>query len=510
MQTTRWIFAAIAALVCAHSRADVKVPVIFSDHMVLQRGMAVPVWGTAAPAEKVTVAIAGHSLTTTAGADGSWRVRLKPLAASARPLTLKVSASNEITLTDVLVGEVWLASGQSNMEMPVGNVDPPGIPRRYPGVQNFEEELKNANHPLLRLCKVERQFAPRPLTTVPGAGWQTCSPESVKGFSAVGYFYGRDLAESLQVPVGIIASACSSSQAEQWTSIEALARFPQFKEVAAFYQHGDFAHMPDYEKIAPKGKPSCLYNGGLAPLIPYAIRGAIWYQGESNADRSVEYRSLFPAMIADWRQRWGQGDFPFYFVQLAGFGGIPQNPGGNTWAELREAQALALAVPNTGMAVTLDIGMADFIHPLNKQEVGRRLGLVARAKTYREKIEASGPVFKSMQIDGAKIVLQFDHLAGGLVSRSATAPGKLRFFAVAGKDQAWHWADARIAGETVVLTCEAVTEPVAARYGWAPNIEADFFNGAGLPCAPFRTDDWPLTTAGKLYDPGVAFRAARQ
>ena len=510
MQTTCLIIAAIAALGFSQSRADVKVPVIFSDHMVLQRGMAVPVWGTAAPAEKVTVAIAGQSLTTTAGPDGNWRVRLKPLAVSAEPLTLKIAGGNEITLSDVLVGEVWLASGQSNMEMPVGNVDPPGIPRRYPGVQNFEEELKNTHHPLLRLCKVERQFTPRPLAAVPGAGWQTCSPDSVKGFSAVAYFYGRHLAEALKVPVGIIASACSSSQAEQWTSIEALARHPQFAEVAAFYQHGDFAHMPDYEKIAPKGKPSCLFNGGLAPLIPYAIRGAIWYQGESNADRAVEYRSLFPAMIADWRQRWGQGDFPFYFVQLAGYGGVPQNPGQHTWAELREAQAQALAVPNTGMAVTLDIGMANFIHPLNKQEVGRRLGLVARAKTYREKLEDSGPVFKSMQINGAKIVLQFDHLAGGLVSRNAAAPGKLRFFAVAGKDQAWKWADARIDGTTVVLTCDAVSEPVAARYGWAPNIECDFFNRAGLPGAPFRTDDWPLTTAGKLYDPGDAFRAARK
>lgn len=502
--------AAMSALCVSTAFAEVKVPVVFSDHMVLQRGIPVPVWGTAAADENVSVSIAGQTVTTKAGADGKWMVRLKPLAVSAKPLTLKISGSNRLEFTDVLVGEVWLASGQSNMEMPVGNQDPPGAKRRYPGVQNFEEELKNTTHPLLRLCKVERIFAPRPLTTVPGAGWKTCSPESVKGFSAVGYFYGRHLLENLKVPVGIIASACSSSQTEQWTSIEALAKFPQFAEVVDFYQHADFAKLPDYEKIAPTGKPSCLYNGGLAPLIPYAIRGAIWYQGESNADRSVEYRQLFPNMIADWRQRWGQGDFPFYFVQLAGYGGVPANPGEHNWAEMRESQSQALAIPNTGMAATIDIGMADFIHPLNKQEVGRRLGLVALAKTYRAKVEDSGPVFKSMKIDGDKVVLQFDHLAGGLVSHNTADSKKLRFFAVAGKDRAWKWADARIDGTTVVLTCDAVKEPVAVRYGWATNIECDFFNSAGLPALPFRTDDWPLTTAGKLYDPGDAFRKARK
>lgn len=262
--------------------------------------------------------------------------------------------------------------------------------------------------------------------------------------------------------------------------------------------------------LAAANASSMLFNAMLHPLMKAAIKGAIWYQGESNADRSVEYRQLFPNMIADWRQRWGQGDFPFYFVQLAGYGGVPQTPGGHNWAEMRESQSLALAVPNTGMAAIIDIGMVDFIHPLNKQEVGRRLGLVARAKTYRAKIEDSGPVYKSMKIDGGKIVLLFDHLAGGLVSRNAADPNKLRFFAIAGKDRVWKWADARIDGSTVVLTCDAVQEPVAARYAWAANIECDFFNRAGLPAVPFRTDDWALTTADKLYDPGEAFREARK
>ncbi len=298
---------------------------------------------------------------------------------------MKITGSNRITLNDVLVGEVWIASGQSNMEMPVGNVDPPDIKnRRYPRVENFEEELKRANYTLLRLCKVEQQFVPHPISFVPGKGWKTCSRESAREFSAVGYFFGRHLVENLNIPVGIIESACSSSQVEQWTSIESLAKFSQFAEVAKFYLNTDFSKLSneEYEKVSPKGKPSCLFNGEIAPLIPYAIRGAIWYQGESNAYRSVEYRQLIANMIADWRQQWGQGDFPFFFVQLAGFGGLPTKPGNHNWAELREAQTMTLSVPNTGMAVAIDIGMADFIHPLNKQEVSRRLGCVALDKTY--------------------------------------------------------------------------------------------------------------------------------
>ena len=514
MKTLRWIFAATAVLWCSLSHADVKVPVIFSDHMVLQRDITLPVWGTAIPGERVSVSIAGQTKTTQAGLYGKWMVRLAPLAVSAEPLVLKITGANEITLNDILVGEVWLASGQSNMEMPVGNVDTPAR-RKYPGVEHFEEELKNTNHPLLRLCLVERQSIPRPTHRVPGAGWKICSPESVNGFSAVGYFYGRHLVETLKVPVGIIQSACSSSQAEQWISFEALARFPQFAAVTEYCLNPEFLSLDnaDYSKIAPKVQPSGLFNGGLAPIIPYAIRGAIWYQGESNADRAVEYRSLFPAMIADWRQRWGEGNFPFYFVQLAGFGGIPNNPVHNSWAELREAQTMTLSIPNTGMAVIIDIGMPDFIHPLNKQEVGRRLGILAQEKTYGAKLESSGPAFKGMRINGGKITLQFDHLGGGLVSRNLSDPKKLSNFAVAGQvggDAVWKWADARIEGNSVIISYDPVKKPVAVRYAWSGNIACDFYNQAGLPALPFRTDDWELTTEGKVYQPGEAFLNATQ
>ena len=485
-----------------------KVPAIFSDHMVLQRDIPVPVWGTATPGDQVTVSIGGQTKTTQAGLYGKWMVRLDPLATSAEPLTMKIATgTNEVTFNDVLVGEVWVASGQSNMEMPVGNVDTPAR-RKYPGVDHYEEELKNADHPLLRLCLVDRPSLGRPTTRVSGAGWKTCSQESVNKFSAVGYFYGRHLVETLKVPVGIIQCACSSSAAEQWISLEVLAKFPQFAAVTEYCLNPEFLTVDnlDYQNFAPKAQPSGLFNGGLAPIIPYAIRGAIWYQGESNADRPVEYRSLFPAMIADWRQRWGEGDFPFYFVQLAGFGEIPAQPRQqDSWAELREAQTMTLSAPNTGMAVTIDIGMPDFIHPLNKQDVGRRLGLVALAKTYGEKIESSGPAFKSMKIDGPKIVLQFDHLAGGIVSRNTTDPTKLSNFSIAGKDEVWKWADARIEGNSVVVSCETVKEPVAVRYAWSGNIACDFYNKDGLPALPFRTDDWKLATEARFYQPGDVF-----
>jgi len=488
--------------------AQPKPPAIFSDHMVLQRDIPVPVWGTATPGDQVSVSIAGQTKTTQAGLYGKWMVRLDPLATSAEPLTMKIAiGTNEITFSDVLVGEVWLASGQSNMEMPVGNVDTPAR-RKYPGVDHYEEELKNASHPLLRLCLVDRPSLGRPSTHVSSAGWKACSPESVNRFSAVGYFYGRHLVETLKVPVGIIQCACSSSQAEQWISLEVLSRFPQFAAVTEYCLNPEFLTLDnaDYQNFAPKVQPSGLFNGGLAPIIPYAIRGAIWYQGESNADRAVEYRSLFPAMIADWRQRWGEGDFPFYFVQLAGFGDIPTQPRQQDgWAELREAQTMTLSTPNTGMAVTIDIGMPDFIHPLNKQEVGRRLGLVAQAKTYGAKLESSGPAFQSMKIDGPKVVVQFEHLGGGLVSRNPADPKKLSNFSIAGQDGLWKWADARIEGDSVVVSCESVKEPVAVRYAWSGNIACDFYNKDGLPALPFRTDDWKLTTEGKVYQPGDLF-----
>ena len=511
--------AAVTAVVLAAAvDADVRVSRMFTDHLVLQQGARVPVWGAAEPDEQVTVRFAGQVKKAAAGEDGKWTLRLDPMAASREGRAMQISGSNTVSLADVLVGEVWFAGGQSNMEMPVGNKI---RPRVYPGVLNFQEEIRQANHPMLRLLKVDRQFASRPLDRAPTRGWKVCTPESVEVFSAVAYFFGRYLVQHLDTPVGMIASACSSSVTEQWTSIDALERFPQFAEAVDFYRHADHERLRREwwdrgrkgPRIAPKGQPSALFNGGLAPVIPYAIRGAIWYQGESNAGRAAEYRQLLPNMIADWRKRWGQGDFPFYQVQLAGRTKVTRAFPGPNWPgffpELREAQRIVSAtVPNVDMIVGMDIGMPDFIHPLNKQEFGRRLGLLAHARTYGADIEYSGPRYRSMDIVGSRAVLHFDHVAGGLVSRNREKPRSVDFFAVAGKDRVWHWADAVIDGDTVVVCCAEVPNPVAVRYGWAANINCEFYNKAGLPAVPFRTDNWPLMSGGKLYDVGDDFRRA--
>ncbi|MEI6425208.1 MAG: sialate O-acetylesterase, partial [Lentisphaerota bacterium] len=480
---------------------------MFSDHMVLQRDAPVPVWGTGAPGEEVTVEFANQKKSVAADADGNWMVKLDPLKVSSEPQTMTLSSSKiaqttrspNLQIKNILVGEVWFASGQSNMEMPVGDKIRPDV---YPGVENFAEEVKNANHPKLRLLKIDRQMAVKPLADAPTAGWKVCTPESAEVFSATAYFFGRHLIRNLDMPVGIIVSACSSSSVEQWISLEALEAFPQFAPVVNFYRNPATAKLDnqEYRQRAPKGQPSCLFNGGVAPVIPYAIRGVIWYQGESNASRAVEYRQLLPNMISDWRRRWGQGDFPFIQVQLAGFHGIPKNPGDDTWAELREAQAFtADKIANVHLSTAIDIGMSNFIHPKNKQEVGRRLGLVAMAMVYDAKIAYNGPVLKKMEIMGANVVLTFDQFGGDLVSRNQVKPGSVSGFAIAGADHVWHWADAAIRGDTIVVSCPQIQNPVAVRYAWSSNIACDFYNQAGLPAFPFRTDDWPLMTDGKIY-----------
>ncbi len=499
------LFACLRATRSPESRAETRVSDIFSDHMVLQRGMAVPVWGTAEPGERVEVRFAGQVKQATANEDGRWMLRLDPMTANWDGRPMEVVGKTTVLLADVLVGEVWIASGQSNMEMPLGNKYRPEV---YPGVENFEEEVLAADHPLLRLMKVDRRSVSRPLENVPTQGWQVCEPESAELFSAVGYFFGRYLVENLQVPVGIITSAQSSTTAEQWTSIDALAPLPQFAETVDFYRQTD--EFQQIFGLVPNKEPSGLFNGGLAPVIPYAIRGAIWYQGESNASRAAEYRELLPTMITDWRARWGQGDFPFYLVQLAGFRTVTKDlasiSAASEWPELRDAQSFAAAsLPHVDLAVAIDIGMPNFIHPLNKQEVGRRLGLLASADTYGADLEYSGPRFNRMEVIGNQVVLHFDHIGGGLVSLNTEAAGTLDWFAVAGADRQWHWGEAMINGSSVVVTCPAVPEPVAVRYAWASNIECDFYNTAGLPAVPFRTDDWPLATQGEVYDPGVAF-----
>ena len=649
-----WIFA-LSHATGAESKPDLPlVHPLFSDHMVMQRNVKVPVWGWTVPGAKITVAFGGQTKTTVAQADGKWMVYLKAMEVSVEPSVLTVTSgtgNQTVKIQDVLVGDVWLCSGQSNMEMGIGAC-------------NVTNDIAPASFPLIRLLTVPRLIATAPAQSLQ-CRWLPCSPSTVMqgqwaGFSAVGFFFGRELYQQLNIPIGLIHSSWGGTIAEAWTSPEGLKPLTDFKErleqVAAsgrgekldhdaqyerwcrqndpgtiqgwskpqldtvgwktvrMPQAFELAGLPDFDGIVwfrrsfdlPAGwagqtlklglgpiddidttfingakvgqmnrydlnrvysvpaevlktgpnvlsvrvldtgggggfvgtgdqmflKPggardasplslagdwqmrdaaplsklptppevqdadnpnivTVLYNGMIAPLLPFAIKGAIWYQGESNADRAYQYRRLLPAMIADWRRHFGVGDFPFYIVQLAAFQASQPQPRENNWAELREAQALtAKAVPHTGLAVAIDIGEADDIHPKNKAEVGHRLALCALAHTYGKKLEYSGPWYQTMKAEGRSIRLSFDHVGGGLVAKG----GELKGFAVAGEDRKFVWANAAIDGKQIVISAPGLEKPVAVRYAWDINPVCNLYNQAGLPAVPFRTDDWPGVT----------------
>lgn len=478
-----WALSGLASALAAQQNPEHPfLHPLFSDHLVLQRGTKAPVWGWATPGVTITVSFADQKKTVVVPPDGKWMVRLNPLRASAEPRTLVVSSSdgNCATIQDVLVGDVWLCSGQSNMEMGIGNC-------------NVPDQIAQADYPQIRLITVPKHIAAQPVDTFP-ARWQHCSPASVAqggwgGFSAAGYFFGRELYRQLNIPIGLIHSSWGGTIAEAWTSAESLSPLGDFNERLA--KVGTIANVSD------KPNPNVvtvLYNGMIAPLLPFAIKGAIWYQGESNADRANQYRRLLPAMIQDWRSHFGVGAFPFYIVQLANFQAVAEQPRDNAWAELREAQALtAKKVPHSGLAVAIDIGDAKDIHPKNKAEVGRRLALWALAKDYGKKVECSGPWYKSMKLRGDSIRLSFDHIDGGLVARG----GELKGFAIAGEDHKFVWANAVIEKNQIVVSSPAVAKPVAVRYAWDINPVCNLFNQSGLPAVPFRTDDWPMLTQNK-------------
>ncbi len=637
----------VAACTPRTPATDVSLPVLFTDHMVLQFDAPIAVWGWAAPNGTIAVSINGQQARTRTGIDSTWRLTLPPMPAGG-PHTLAIAGADTLLLSDVLVGEVWVASGQSNMEWPVQ------------AASDAETEIKAAAYPNIRLFKVARSVAFAPQQTSKGEGWHTVTPETIPEFSAVAYFFGRELHHALGIPVGLIETAWGGTPAEAWTSGAALKTLPDFSEQVAAneaavreggpttaeeqraawlerlkdldqgyeedhprWADADFddstwptmhvperwenAGLPGYDgavwfrktfdlppawsgldltlnlamvddsdttwvngvkvgstgqynthraytvpadvlepgantiavrvldtgggggfwgepenmNMARAGKtlslagawafqpgiasgsdqpqqprrmqnqPTTLYNAMLAPLIPYTIRGAIWYQGESNAGRAYQYRSLFPTMIQDWRNQWDLGDFPFYFVQLANFMAPQRHPvEADTWPELREAQTMALRLPNTGQAVIIDIGEADDIHPRNKQDVGKRLALAALNRTYGQDVVYSGPAYREMTKEAGALRLHFDHIGGGLVARN----GVLKGFAIAGADSQFVWAEARIDGATVVVSSPDVADPVAARYAWANNPVIGLFNKEGLPASPFRTDDWPGVT----------------
>jgi sialate O-acetylesterase len=441
-------------------QAAVKPNGLISDGAVLQQGISLPIWGAAADGEQVTVTFQGQTAATVAR-DGRWMVHLKPLSPGG-PFTMTIAGENTVELGNLLVGEVWIASGQSNMVWPIDRS------------ADAEKAKAASSDPMLRLFTVPRADLPAPAADIAGA-WREAGPDTIGNFSAVAYFFGRDLRKGLNVPVGIIASAVGGTAAQQWTRRSVLESNAQLAG----------AIRPD---------TGGLYNGMIAPLIPYAIRGAIWYQGESNAGAAFQYRTLFPGMIRNWREDWGQGDFPFLFVQLAPYQVIDFSPKESAWAELREAQLLtSMRVPRTGMAVITDVGDEINIHPTRKEPVGARLALLALRIAYGKPVVDSGPAYRSMRISGRYATLSFDNLAGGLVAKG----GDLTGFAVAGDDRHFVTARAVIKDDKVMVWSSRVDHPVAVRFGWANYPVVNLFNQAGLPASPFRTDDFPMVTAPK-------------
>lgn len=667
----RWGISAVLALaVGGVVQADVKPAGVFGDNMVLQRDIPLPVWGTADPGEQVTVSLLGQEQTTTAGEDGSWRLTFQPIEARNEPFEVTIRGNNQITLRNVLAGDVWICSGQSNMQWTVGNS------------ANATEEIAAADYPQIRLYQIPRKASDTKVADIPGLHWRVCAPNSVRSFSAVGYFFGRHLNQTLNVPIGLIDSSWGGTLAEAWTDRDALAKNEMFKPILDRYVLPDPAtlaertaayeaalkdwqekvyhkdtgisdeakgwaaadldesewkdmHLPqtieaagleidgaiwfrktidipaewagkdlllepgridDFDttffngvqvgttgketpnhwnhprkytvpgehvkagrnviairvfdhfgggginngplQIAPVGQtdqrmniegdwkyrieraiqpvsnppaqptapvgpnyhhsPGNLYNGMIHPLVPFGIKGAIWYQGESNAGRAEQYRELLPAMIANWREAWGQGDFPFLIVQLANYMApvnAPVQEGG--WPELREAQMLtAKNTPNTGLAVIIDIGEAGDIHPRNKQDVGKRLGLAAEKIAYGRDIVHSGPTVSDVATEGNQIVVTFDNVGSGLEVREKE--GRPLPVGIAGEDGKFVQAQTKIEDNRLIAWSDEVAKPVALRYAWSNNPDASLlYNKEGLPASPFRTDDFPMTTAGK-------------
>jgi sialate O-acetylesterase len=498
--------------------ADVRLPALISDHMVLLAEPAANVWGWADPGEKVTVKLGTITADTNAGADGRWSVKLRgQTPGMAGDMT--ITGKNTLTVKDVAVGEVWLASGQSNMEWTLAKS------------ANAEKELAAANFPGIRVFTVARKGSEKLLDDTVGK-WDVATPQTAGGFSGVGYFFARELHHKLKQPVGLIHASWGGTPVETWMPESALRANPAFldhwKRTVDNYPAAkaksdaaqtEFRAASEAAKAAGKPGPAApprppdgpdalyvapggLYAGMIAPVAPYTIRGAIWYQGESNAGPNNRgnmdlYAQLFPTLILGWRYEFGKAqgvtrddsEFPFLFVQLPNYQARVAEPTDSYWAVIREAQAGALEIPRTGMATTIDLGEPNNIHPTNKQDVGHRLALAALAQVYFQEIEFSGPLYGGMQVEDDKIRLSFSN-STGMKSKDG---GPLKGFALAGADKKFVWADAKLEGDHVIVSNAAIKEPVAVRYAWADNPEGNLVNEGGLPAAPFRSDKWPQT-----------------
>ncbi|HWB00403.1 MAG TPA: sialate O-acetylesterase [Pirellulales bacterium] len=505
-----WFLTLSAALAASAARADVKLPAIISDHMVLQADKGAPIWGWADAGEEVSVTLGSQSQATKAAADGKWMVKFDKLKTSAQPQTLAVRGKNTLTVNDVLVGEVWLGSGQSNMAMAVRSS------------MNYEQEQAAAKLPQVRMFTVERSSQPTPQFDCKGK-WELTTPETVGQFSATLYFFGRDLYNELKVPTGLINSSWGGTAIEAWISLDAQSKLAEYPIIAeawttadaqpwdqakmdAIYQQqlakwketakqakaagksAPRAPRPPVEPRLQQNHPANLYNGMISSILPYGIRGAVWYQGEGNSAKPFNYLYglQLRTLINDWRTRWGD-DFAFAWVQLPDYRAPQKEPvEPSTWAIIREQMLNTLSVPNTGMAITLGLGEENDIHPKNKQGVGQRLALWALAKVYGRDGAASGPLPAHSRVHGSEIIVNFRDADEGLKAKD----GKLRGFAIAGADKKFVWADARIDGSSVIVSSDMVPQPVAVRYAWADNPVWSLENADGLPATPFRTDDW--------------------
>ncbi len=475
-------------------QAHTGLPSIFGSNMVLQQKQANRVWGWGDAGDNITVTIADQTKKTTVGDTGRWEVTLDPMEVGG-PHRMQVSGHNTITFDNVMIGEVWVCSGQSNMQWSVGQANDPDL------------ETLTAKYPNIRLITVPRVGTQEPQNNFDGE-WSVCTPQTAKDFSAVGYFFGRQLHETLDVPIGLIDNAWGGSACEAWINRNELADHGSFDALLKHWEgvESKLAGEPDSRQkkntLTGNQRPSNIYNGVLKPTIGYGIKGAIWYQGESNASRAYQYRKLFPFMIKTWRDEWGQGDFPFYWVQLADFRAEKPEPADSDWAELREAQTMTMSLPNTGEAVITDLGEASDIHPKNKQDVAKRLARWALAKDYGYvSLVHRSPQYQSMEKKDNAIILTFDHVGGGLDTFDVREPIG---FTIAGEDKVFKHAKAQLVGKgqgikEIKVWSDEVQSPVAVRYAWADNPVCNTQNREGLPLTPFRTDDWTGITAGKEH-----------
>lgn len=494
-------FMAVACVACLASavHAEVSLPNIFGDHMVLQQQQQNKIWGRASSGQEVTVSIDDQVKTTEADADGDWSVMIDPLPVGG-PYQLTVEADNKIVIDDVLVGEVWICSGQSNMEWRINNSNDPDLVKAA------------ANYPEIRMINFPNTGSQEPIWTHDDSNWMVCSPDTVGEFSAVGYFFGRQLYNTLGVPIGLINNAWGGSAADAWINRELLESNDDYKPTMDRWR----AMESEYETLAAKAdldqnqtkrkndltrqmtgnqRPANIYNGVLKSHLGYGIQGAIWYQGESNASRAYQYRDLFPMMIQNWRDEWGEGDFPFYWVQLADFRAEKSEPADSDWAELREAQTMTMdRLPNTGQAVIIDVGEGKDIHPRNKLVPGQRLARWALAKVYGLDLAYQSPTYVGMEKGEGSIILSFEHVDGGWRPFDVNEPIG---FTIAGEDGKFVPAEARILDDklSIEVSSEQVKNPVAVRYAWADNPVCNMFDMVGLPLTPFRTDDWAGVTA---------------